>query len=103
MNSDNHIFSKLQFLKLLNSELFIKLIYTISHFEGVVVAKKLKIGVFNRQLSLKYKSLEQILLFSDIFEQKSCILKKWIVTDSSSNQKCAYKTDGIIFQNVSPP
>jgi hypothetical protein len=48
-----------------------------SHFKS-------KKGVFNRQLSQKYKSMDQILPFSDIFEQKSSILKKvksdgWLV------------------------
>jgi hypothetical protein len=41
-------------------------------FKGVVVAIK---EVFNGQLSQKYKSLDQILSLSDIFKQKSCILK----------------------------
>jgi hypothetical protein len=47
------------------------------------------------------KLLDQVLLPFDIFEQKSCTLKKSKVTDGSSNQKPAYKTAGIICLNVS--
>jgi hypothetical protein len=43
------------------------------------------------------KMLDQTLPLSDMFEKKSCILKKSKVTDDSSNQERAYKTDGIIF------
>jgi hypothetical protein len=47
--------------------------------------------------SQKYKFFDKILLPTDIFEQKSCILKKSNVTDGSSNQKRACKNDGIYF------
>ena len=44
--------------------------------------------VFNRQLSQKYLSLDQISPLSDIFEQKSCMARP---------NKRTQKTDGINF------
>jgi hypothetical protein len=58
---------------------------------------KAKNGVFNGKLSQKYKLLNKVLLLTNVFERKSCIYKKAKVTDGLSNQKGAYKTDGIIF------
>jgi hypothetical protein len=57
----------------------------------VVVAKKLKIGVFNGQLSQKYKALDQILHFSDIFEQNLASVIKiksdgWLVQSETCLQ-----------------
>jgi hypothetical protein len=68
----------------------------------VVVARKLKIRVFNSQLSKKSKLLDQILLCSDIFEQKFCNLNsdlfecdKWLVKSETSSQ-----TDEIVFSKM---
>jgi hypothetical protein len=62
----------------------------------------MKIGVFNGQLSQKYKSLEQILCLLDKFEQKSGIPKKSKVTDDLSNPKRAYKSDGFFLMYLLP-
>jgi hypothetical protein len=57
-----------------------------SHFKGYPIANCRKST--NRWTN--------ILPLSDIFKQKSCIIKKSKVTDGSSNQKRAYKSDEII-------
>ena len=42
-------------------------------FKGVVVAFLDENGVFNGQLSQKYKLLDKVLVLTNVFEQKSCI------------------------------
>jgi hypothetical protein len=69
-------------------------IFVATPLKGVVVALK---GAFNSELSQKYKSLHKFLLLFNIFKQKSCILKKSKVTDGSSNQKRAYKSEKLFF------
>jgi hypothetical protein len=53
--------------------------------------------LFKWPIVAKEQSLDQILPLSDIFKKNLASLKKSRVRDGSSNQKRAYKSEGILF------
>ena len=81
----------------LSYHVFLLLIY----FKGVVVAKKIKKRGFHWLIVARAQIVGPNIIY--LIYLKMLQPKKSKVTDCSSNQKRAYKTDGIIFRNASPP
>ena len=69
----------------------------------MIVAKKLKLGFSMTNCRKSTNCWTKYYLFLYIWTNILHPLKKSKVTDGSSNQNCAYKTDGIIFSKCIPP